>query len=66
MTMKGPIREFIPAPSQIVTIRLPNGRKARHVRLLVSGQSPRVQLSGGSITLTIPTILDHEVVAIDV
>jgi hypothetical protein len=66
MTMKGPIREFIPTPSQSVTIRLPDGRKARHIQLLVSGQTPRVQVSGGSITLTIPSILDHEVVAIDV
>ena len=66
MAMKGPIREFIPTPPQTVTIRLPKGKKARQVHLLVSGQTPRVQESNGSITLTIPSILDHELVAIDV
>jgi hypothetical protein len=65
MMMKGPVREFIPSPPQKVTVRLPAGRKARKVHLLVSGQAPRVQATNGSVTLTIPSILDHEVVAID-
>jgi hypothetical protein len=65
MMMKGPIREFIPTPPQQVTIRLPEGQRARKVQLLVSGQSPRVREANGSISLTIPSILDHEVVAVD-
>jgi hypothetical protein len=65
MTMKGPIREFIPVAAQQVRIRLPQGRKARRVQLLVSGQTPRTQESGGEVRLTVPSILDHEVVAID-
>jgi len=65
MMMKGPIREFIPTPPQTVTVRLPSGRKARKVQLLVGDRMPRVQESNGSVTLTIPAILDHEVVAID-
>jgi hypothetical protein len=65
MMMKGPIREFIPAPPQKVTVRLPNGRKAKTVQLLVSSLTPRVEEANGTITLTIESILDHEVIAID-
>jgi len=65
MMMKGPIREFIPTPPQQVTVRLPSGAKAKKVRLLVSGQTPRVREANETVTLTIPSILDHEVVAID-
>jgi len=65
MMMKGPLREFLPVPAQRVAIRLPEGQKSRGVKLLVSGQTPRAQESNGQIRLTIPSILDHEVVAID-
>jgi hypothetical protein len=65
MMMKGPLREFLPVPPQQVSIRLPEGKKSRGVKLLASGQTPRVQQTGGEIRLTIPSILDHEVVAID-
>jgi hypothetical protein len=63
MMMKGPLREFIPTPPQQVTVRLPS--KARKVQLLVSRHAPRVRETSDSVTLTIPSILDHEVVAID-
>jgi hypothetical protein len=65
MMMKGPIREFIPTPPQTVSIRLPRGARAKKVHLLVAAQTPRVQEANGTIQLTIPSILDHEVVAID-
>lgn len=65
MMMKGPIREFIPTPPQQVTVRLPQGTKARKVQLLVSRQTARARETNESVTLTIPSILDHEVVAID-
>ena len=65
MMMKGPIREFIPLPAQELTVRLPEGHKARQVKLLVAGQSPRVRETAGEVHLTVPSILDHEVVAID-
>jgi hypothetical protein len=35
------------------------------VKLLASGQTPRVQQTAGQVRLTIPSIVDHEVVAID-
>ena len=65
MMMKGPIREIIPSPPQDVSIRMPGGRKAKKVQLLVSGRTPRVQEANGTLSLTIPSVLDHEVVAID-
>jgi hypothetical protein len=35
------------------------------VQLLVSGRTVPVSESGGVVTLTIPTVVDHEVVAIE-
>jgi Hypothetical glycosyl hydrolase 6/Beta-galactosidase trimerisation domain len=65
MMMKGPLREFIPTPPQNVSVRLPDGAKVKKVQLLASGQVPRVQESNGTLSLTIPSILDHEVIAVD-
>jgi hypothetical protein len=65
MMMKGPIREFIPTPPQKVAIRLPAGARSRKVQLLVSGAALRTREANGVLELTIPSILDHEVVAID-
>jgi len=59
------VREFLPSPPQEVTVRLPRGAKARKVKLLVSKHEPRVRSESGAISLTIPSVLDHEVVAID-
>jgi len=65
MMMKGPLREFIPLPAQEVAVRVPAGSKVRAVKLLVAGGSPRVRETGGEVRLTVPSIVDHEVVAID-
>jgi hypothetical protein len=65
MMMKGPLRELIPSPPQEVTIRIPQGMKPQKVKLLVSRNAPQVRHSNGAVTLVIPSILDHEVVAID-
>jgi hypothetical protein len=65
MMMKGPLREFLPTPPQNVSVRLPGGAKPTKVQLLVGGQTPRVQVSNGVVSLTIPSITDHEVIAID-
>lgn len=64
MMMRGPIRELFPVGPLEVTIRLPRGRVARDVRLLVSGADPRAAISADAVKATIPTIADHEVVAI--
>ncbi len=65
MTMKGPYRELIPSPAQQVRVRLPEGKRARKVQFLASGATPQVKESAGAIDLTVPSVLDHEVVAID-
>lgn len=65
MMMKGPLREFLPTPPQTVSVRLPAGAKAKKVQLLASGVTPRVQEGNGSVALTIPSIVGHEVIAID-
>jgi hypothetical protein len=64
MTMKGPLREFIPTPPQTVTINM-GDRKAKKVRVLVSGRQPRVLEADGELVLTVDSVLDHEVIAID-
>jgi hypothetical protein len=65
MMMKGPLREVIPITAQEVKVRLPRGKKARKVQLLVAGGSPHVREVAGTLTLTVPSIAVHEVVAID-
>ena len=47
------------------TIRLPQGKRPHKVTLLASNQTPRTQVANGELRLRIPSILDHEVVAID-
>ena len=66
MMMKGPIRETIPVGAQQVRVRLPAGASAKAVRLLVANTTPAFRADGGWITLTVPSIAEHEVVAIDV
>jgi hypothetical protein len=65
MMMKGPVRELIPVGEQQVRLRLPAGAPAKKVRLLAAGKSPKVEHSGQELLITVPSILDHEVVAID-
>jgi hypothetical protein len=65
MMMKGPVRELIPVGPQEVRVRLPEGTRPRQVRLLAAEKNPRVHHSGGFLSVSVPSILDHEVVAID-
>jgi hypothetical protein len=65
MMMKGPIRELIPVGPQKVTLRLPDGASPRRVHLLAADKSPAVQRSGRQLTLTVPSVRDHEIVAVD-
>jgi hypothetical protein len=65
MMMKGPVRELIPVGEQKVRVRLPAGARAKEVQLLTSARHPQVQRAGQYLTVSVPSILDHEVVAID-
>ncbi len=65
MMMKGPFRDIFPVGAQNVKVRLPQGKKARKVQLLVAGSSLQTQESAGYLTVTVPSIEVHEVVAVD-
>ncbi len=65
MMMKGPFRELIPVGEQQVEVRLPAGARARRVQLLSDGRVLPVPLDGAQISLKVPSIRDHEIVAID-
>jgi hypothetical protein len=65
MMMKGPIRELIPVGEQRVTVRLAAGEKARRVQLLVAGREVPVTQDGPRLSVTVPSVRDLEVVAVD-
>ncbi len=65
MMMKGPLRELIAVGEQTVGVCLPEGKQARAVRLLAADRNLPVDQSGRRLTVTVPSVLDHEVVAID-
>ena len=67
MAMKGPYRDFFPIGAQTIKLRLPAGVHAKQARLLVAEKATPIARSGQTILiLNVPTILDHEVVAIDI
>ena len=66
MTMKGPYRDFFPIGAQTIKLRLPSGIHAKQARLLVSEKATPINRSGDDLILSVPAILDHEVVAIDI
>jgi len=65
MMMKGPVREPIPVGEQKVRVRLPEGARPKKVRLLAAATSPSSRRHGQYLSVTVPSVLDHEVVAID-
>ena len=65
MMMKGPLREAIPTGAQRARIQLPGGTRAARVQLLTAGLAPRVEHDGRFVTVTVPSVEIHEVIAID-
>jgi hypothetical protein len=65
MMMKGPICELMPVGEQQVRVRLPEGRKVEAVHLFAAGRTASVVRDGSSLIVTVPSVLDHEVVAMD-
>lgn len=65
MMMKGPFREFIPVGNQNVQIQIPPNKKIDKVHLLVADKSPAYQIDNEMMKLTVTSILDHEVIAVD-
>ena len=64
MMMKGPFRELIPVDAS-VEIKIPANSKASTVKLLFQDKEPSFTTSNGIISVAVPQIYDHEVVAID-
>lgn len=64
MMMKGPFKELFPVKAQ-VSIKIPGNKKVTGVHLLMSGTKPEFANKAGVITLNVPEILDHEIVALD-
>jgi hypothetical protein len=65
MMMKGPIRELIPVGEQRVRLRLPEGTRAKKVQLLAANRNARFDRRGNELQIVVPSVLDHEIVAID-
>lgn len=64
MMMKGPFRELIPVDTEL-SISIPAGMNVSGVKLLVSGQKQEFKTDTGRVTLSVPKITDHEIVALD-
>jgi len=47
-------------------VRTPQNTKVKEIHLLVSDRSPNYETRGNIVSLTVPSILDHEVVALDI
>jgi hypothetical protein len=64
MMMKGPVRELLPLGPQTVRLRLPEGAVARQVQLLAARTDAKFERTADTLNLAVPSVLDHEVVAI--
>jgi len=65
MMMKGPFREFIRIGEQKLQVKIPQGTKIKKIHLLVGDKSPDYETRDDIVSLSVPSILDHEVVALD-
>lgn len=65
MAMRPNAHELIPSPPQQVVVQLPRGAKAARVQLLVAGKTLPLTQASETLQLTVPSVLDHEVIAID-
>jgi hypothetical protein len=65
MMMKGPVREVIPVANQHVRIQIPDGSRVADAKLLVAGGSIPFKNEHGLIAVDVPSIVVHEVIALD-
>jgi Hypothetical glycosyl hydrolase 6/Beta-galactosidase trimerisation domain len=65
MMMNGPLRETIPAGPFTVRVRLSDGRRPSKVSLLTAGTTPAPRIDNDVLTVVVPSVAVHEVVAID-
>ena len=65
MMMKGPFRELIPVGEQRVSVRLPEGARPGGSSCWWRGARCPVDQDGTPLSVTVPSVRDLEVVAID-
>ncbi len=65
MAMKGPYRDFFPVGPQILKLRLTADHPVKQARLLVADKVVAIERNGSTLTVTVPSVLDHEVIAIE-
>jgi hypothetical protein len=65
MMMKGPLRDVVPIGPLTVRVRLSPDLRLGKVQLLTAGNAPRTARSGNVLTVTVPSVDVHEVIAID-
>ena len=65
MMMKGPFRELIPVGEQQVVVELPSEVRAKKVQLLMQDRDVPIAQEGNRLTVAVPSVRDHEIVAID-
>lgn len=65
MMFKGPLREVVPVGPLRVRVRLPRGLEPRAVRLLTAGTTAPFQYAGNVLSVGVPAVGIHEVIAID-
>jgi hypothetical protein len=59
------LREVLPVGPLRVRVRVPSGLEPRSVRLLTGGTAIPIDRSGNVLSLTVPSVDVHEVIAID-
>jgi hypothetical protein len=59
------VREIIPISSQKVRIRIPGGHRVTRARLLMAGNELAYGNEEGAVTVEVPAIHVHEVIALD-
>ncbi|MBI3972952.1 MAG: beta-galactosidase [Chloroflexi bacterium] len=64
-TWKAPVDELHPVGEQRVSIPLPSGRRVTSAQLLVAGRPADHIQGNGEATATVPSVLDHEVVVLE-
>jgi hypothetical protein len=65
MAMRPNIHELIPSPPQHVELDLPNGSRVTRARTLVKEADLVLQRTGNTVSFTVPSVTDYEVVALD-
>jgi hypothetical protein len=62
----GPVTEIVPVGRQELKVVLPEGAKPVMVKLLRAKLDIPVNLQGDELTVVVPQVLDHEVVAMEI